>query len=186
MGRNCKDSEGATSTHHTRSALESVTDPFAPSRIDNAHSGRRYAVRSQTPTPLASRVSRNAREAVSNLRNLLCVKLAYHCRNQNALQQDFKRHAKPVGPLAQECPVFRLNVIRSQFYYGVRALAASVSVRDSIIRHGRFLSLNGLGVGCVRAGLSFIATASPLFFWCAHYEIRIFGCQHNSYDCVIV
>ena len=39
-----------------------------------------------------------------------------------------------------------------------------VSARDSIIRHGRFLLLNRLGVGCV--GLASVsALASPLFWW---------------------
>jgi hypothetical protein len=45
-----------------------------------------------------------------------------------------------VGPFAQERPVSRLNVVRSKVYDGVRRLA--VTVRDSIIRHGRFLILN--------------------------------------------
>jgi hypothetical protein len=45
----------------------------------------RYVVRPQAPTPLAHAVAGLPREAFSNLRNLLCVKLAYHCRNQNAL-----------------------------------------------------------------------------------------------------
>src|SRR5215213_11533833 len=39
-----------------------------------------------------------------------------------------------------------------------------MSARDSIVRHGRFLSLNQLGLGCV--GLASVtALASPLF-WC--------------------
>ena len=34
----------------------------------------------------ASCVAGHTREAVLNLRNLLGVKLTYHCRNQNAVQ----------------------------------------------------------------------------------------------------
>lgn len=91
-------------------------------------------------------------EAVSNLRNFLNVKLAYDRCDENAMQQDFKRHAEIVGPLSQECPIsrlFRLKVAECQFYDGRRRFAVSACV--SMILHGRFLFLNRIGVGCVRA-----------------------------------
>jgi hypothetical protein len=40
-----------------------------------------------------------------------------------------------------------------------------VSVRDSIIRHGRFLSLNRVRSRLCKGWLSFTATVSPLFWW---------------------
>ena len=92
-------------------------------------------------------------EAVSNLRNFLDVKLTYDRCDENAMQQDFKRHAEIVGPLPQEYPIsrlFRLKVASCRFYDGVRRFA--VSARVSMVLHGRFLFLNRIGVGCVRAG----------------------------------
>jgi len=108
-------------------------------------------VRSQTPTPLASCVAGHPREAVSNLRNFLDVKLAYYRCDENAMQQNFKRHAEIVGPFPQERPISPFKVARSQFYDGVRRFAL-VACADTIIRHGRFLILNRIGVGCVRVG----------------------------------
>src|ERR1043166_2161244 len=92
-------------------------------------------------------------EAVSNLRNFLDVKLAYDRCDENAMQQDFKRHAEIVGPLPQECPISRLSrlqVARCQFYDGVRRFA--VSARDSMVLHGRFLFLNRDRSRLCRAG----------------------------------
>src|ERR1043166_2072787 len=122
-------------------------------------------------------------EAVSNLRNFLDVKLAYNRCDENAMQQDFERHAEIVGPLLQECPIsrlFRLKVVGCQFYDGVRRLA--VSARVSMVLHGRFLFLNGIGVGCVRVG-ECISTCQPaLFGGCGHYRDRSLGCQGNYCD----
>jgi hypothetical protein len=145
----------------------SVTEPFAPSRSATlTFQGVVRVVRSlcgevTNSDALASCVTERPHEAVSNFRDLLCVKLAYHSRHENAFQQDFERHVEPVGPLPQECPVFRFKVARSQVYDGVRRFA--VSARDSIVRHGRFLFLNGKGFGCVRAG-ECSSTCQPALF----------------------
>ena len=76
-----RNSEGATVTHLTIAPSQSVTDPLPPLGSITLNSGASCVVRSQTPTPLASCVSGHTREAVSNFRNLLCVKLAYYCCN---------------------------------------------------------------------------------------------------------
>jgi hypothetical protein len=159
-------SEGATSTH-LPVAPSKRHRSFAPSRIDNANCGASCVVRSlrgEVTTLRASCVTEHRvrlsppsltrpHEAVSNLRHLFDVELADYCCNENAMQQDFQRQVEIVGPFAQECPISRLarlKVTRSQFYDGVRSFA--VSARDSMVLHGRFLILNGIGVGCVRVG----------------------------------
>jgi excisionase family DNA binding protein len=83
--------------------------------------------------PLASRAETSvARETISNLRNLLDVKLAYDRGHKDAFQQCFKRHAEIVGPLPQECPISPFKVTWSKFYDGVRRF--TVSARDSMVR----------------------------------------------------
>jgi hypothetical protein len=135
----------------------SVTEPFAPIRSATlTFQGVVRMVRSHrgevtlSTDALASCVTERPHEAVSNLRDLLCVELAHYRRDQDAFQQDFQRHAKVIGPLAQERPVSRLNIVWSQVYDGIRRFA--VSVRGNIGLHGRFLILNRIGVGCVRVG----------------------------------
>ena len=83
-------SKGATSTH-LPVAPSKRHRPFAPSRIGNANCGASNVVRSlcgevTSPTLRASCVAGHTHETFSNLRNLLCVKLAYDCCNQNAMQ----------------------------------------------------------------------------------------------------
>ena len=48
--------------------------------------------------------------------------------------------------------------------------------RGNIVRHGRFLSLNWVGIGCVRAG-ECLRTCQPAPFCGRHYRRRIFACQ---------
>jgi hypothetical protein len=74
--------------------MSSVVRPRAPERPE-PHAGDHHMRLSQV------------------FRNFLCVKLTYYCGDKDALQQDLNRDAKVVGPLSQEFPIFRLNVVRS-------------------------------------------------------------------------
>jgi hypothetical protein len=148
----------------------SVTEPFAPCRSATlTFQGVVRLVRSLggevtlSTDALASCVTERSHEAVSNLRDLLCVELAYHRRDQDAVQQDLQRHAEAVGPFAQERPVSRLNVVRGKVYDGVRRFA--VSVRDSIIRHGRFLILNRDRSRLCRVGECYQHLPARSFLW---------------------
>ncbi len=78
----------------------------------------------------------------SNFWNPFGVELTFNSREQNALEQGFNGEAKLFGPLFQECPIAWRNVVWSKVDNGVRRLALRMRLRDSIIRHGRFLSFN--------------------------------------------
>ena len=122
---------------------------------------RRQTHKAVSPTPHA--LLRGSREAFLNLRNLFRVELTDDCRKQNALQQDFQRYAKIVGPIPQECPIGLLNISWDYFDFDVREFTLRVSACASIFRHGRFLVLNRIRSRLCKGWRVFIALASPLF-----------------------